>query len=249
MDILETGKRKTIKALLVLVILLGITSNCYANTSKDDWEIISNDEGMQLFEKQNNKGSLVPLKAEMLLPFPIEEVACVLADTSRKKQWAPSLVKNRILKELSIYERIEYLLVDFPWPLLDREFLFHVGVSVSDDAKEITITANSIIDDILAPETQFVRGFIHESSLILKDENGQTRLSAITYTDPKGKLPKWAVNLFTRILAPDTLQKFRQQVEQNLYDEKDIKRIKDFIQGYRDYKNIRINHKNLHAHK
>ena len=249
MDILVTRESRIIKIVQALIIFLIASFNSNVNASTDEWKIISSDQGMQLFEKQHTKGSLVPLKAEMILPFSIEEVACVLTDTSRKKQWAPSLVKNSILKEPSIYERIEYLIVDFPWPLLDRDFLFHVEVNVSDDSKEINIIARSIIDDTLAPETHLVRGFIHESSMVLTDENEQTKLSITTYTDPKGKLPKWVVNLFTRILAPSTLNRFRHQVELNLYGEHEINRIKDLVQGYHDYKSLQINHKKLQAHK
>ncbi len=232
-----------------LILFLIVIFSCTLNASTDEWKRIPNDNGMQIFEKNNNKGSLVSLKAEMILPFPIEQVACVLADISKKKQWVPSLIKNRILKETSNYQRIEYLLVDFPWPLKDRDFLFLVNVNVSDNARKITITTRSIIDDKLAPETRFVRGVIHESNMILTDKNGQTKLSFITCTDPKGNLPKWAVNLFTRTLAPSTMFRFRNQVEKTQYDEQEIVRINDLIQEYHLHKGGQINDSRLYVSK
>ena len=249
MNIFVTRKSITMKTTQVLILFLIATFGCTLNASTDEWKLIPNDNGIKLFAKQHNKGSLVSLKAEMILPFSIEQVACVLADTSKKKQWAPSLIKNSIIKETSNYQRIEYLLVDFPWPLKDRDFLLLVNVNVSDDARNITITTRSIIDDKLAPETRFVRGFIHECSMILTDEDGQTKLSFITCTDPKGNLPKWAVNLFTRTLAPATMFRFRNQVERTQYDEQEIRRINDLLHGYCHHKSRQINDETLYASK
>ena len=99
----------------------------------------------------------------------------VLADTPRKTEWVPHLKTARIVRETSPTDRVEYQRTRAPWPVKDRDFVFHALVEPDAAKKRLSIWMASIEGE--APREGAVRGTISGKMIIEAEAPDMTRVT------------------------------------------------------------------------
>ena len=195
-------------AFLGILLLVGV-GICRAD---NDWEELSDEDGIKVWKRDVPGSPIVALKGEAIVEAPVAKVASVLDDNSRDGEWVCSLVEAKVLRQISPTARIEYNHTHAPWPIKDRDFVFHAEVKADTSAKTLTYELRSIEDKLMPEdEDKAVRGELIDSRYILKADGNRTRLVVIIQADPRGSVPKWLVNLFQRAWPRETIEGIRAQ--------------------------------------
>lgn len=177
------------------------------------WEELGNDDGILVHRREIPDSDIVAFKGEAVIDAPIAKVANVLIDTSRKLEWVADIKQAKNVREISEFERIEYNHTGTPWPVRDRDFVFHAKVELDRANKTVVFRLKSILDPSM-PEASPVRGELKESSYTLTSIENDTRTRVLVQiqADPKGSLPRWVVNLTQKKWPRKTLNGIRLQV-------------------------------------
>ena len=181
------------------------------------WHLESSSNGIQIYSSSVPGASVVPCKAVMTIPGTIEEVSLVLEDISRRHEWISNFGRSVLLARPNDYDQTEYLRVDMPWPASDRTALVRVLITVSDDLTRATIAAQSVESAPNDTLPKLVRSKVYASTFQMTQVGDQVEVVALVFIDPRGSIPKWIVNYFTRRVSRSTLEGLRRQVARRLY--------------------------------
>lgn len=181
--------------------------------AQSEWVEIAREAGITVWRREIPGSPLVAFKGEGDVASSLAKVASCLRDSPRKGEWMDRLVEARVVREMGPGERIEYNRTAAPWPLRDRDFVFHAKADWDPALGRITIRMSSVEDDAAPRDSRLVRGDLVSSTMVLtrlKDGAG-TRVSLEVLADPKGNIPKWIVNLFQSHWPRKTLKGLRDQ--------------------------------------
>lgn len=213
------------RTVLSLAIALSLTLPAYADAPSTSpapqaqapapaaWEKIGDDEGVAVYRREVPGSPIVAFKGEGLVDASILKVASVLVDGSRATEWIDSLKEDRIVRQISETETINYDHVGTPFVMKDRDFVSSCKLEFDPTKKMLSLRIHSVTDSA-APPTGYVRGELLHSSFVLTalDHGAKTRVVAEIHADPKGSVAKWIVNLFQKKWPHNTITHLRAQV-------------------------------------
>ncbi len=206
-----------------------------SNTLEDEpWKMESTGDGITLYKSEVKRGGVVPVKFVMTIPGTIADVSLVLEDIPRRREWVSNLDQSVLLQRASDYDQIEYLRVDVPWPVSDRSAVIRALITVSDDLREATITAQSVEAAVPDSLPELVRAQVHESTFHMTQVGDHVEVVSYVFIDPAGSIPKWIVNFFSRRVARATLVGLRRQVARRLYTAAQVEAMDRRIHRYRE---------------
>lgn len=185
-----------------------------------DWESVSDEDGIQVWQQPVEGTSLVRFRGRGKVDASIKKILAVLQDWKRKTEWMESCVENRPVRFQGLGKRVVYNRTGSTVPLVsDRDVVVQTSLKILEKERGVELYARAT-NDKLAPE---VDGVVRMPSLDLK-----WRLIAVSPTetdvtyevqaDPGGALPKWIVNLVSKKIPHKTITNLRKQVKEN-YDE------------------------------
>lgn len=192
---------------ILLILLLAIPA--FAN----DWEQISDEDGIKVFRREVEGSPVLAFRGETVIDASVAKITGVLSDSSKKNDWVSDLLKAYDIKKISEVERIEYNATDAPWPVKNRDFVFHAKGDFDPKARTMTFNLKSTEDATVPPNDDHVRGELLHSKYVLKELSPtQTHTTVEIQVDPKGALPKWVANLVQKKWPRKTLSGIRKQV-------------------------------------
>ena len=196
------------------------------------WHLESSYDGIALYSGAVPETRVVPLKAVMTIPGTIEEVSVVLEDISRRDEWISNFNQSILLERTNEYDQTEYLRVNLPWPAQNRTAVIRARITVSDDLRRATIAAESVDSPLADGLPKLVRAQVHTSTFQMTQVAGRVEVVALVFIDPRGRIPTWIVNYFTRRAARSTLSALRRQVARKLYSKAQLMDMRRRIEGY-----------------
>ena len=201
--------------IVIGVLLYNAASFSYADseTAPPVWEKVSADEGVIVYAQEIDGSEIIKVKTRVVINAPIKKILNILDDVPHRKNWIPYLEESRILKTISVTEKLEYSLFAAPWPASDRDFVYRLSLAHRDKEKVI-YDMKSELSDLMPEQEGLVRADLIESqyTLTVIDEN-QTNVELIFYADPKGWLPNWIINIIQKVLPYRMLRNLRDKAE------------------------------------
>jgi hypothetical protein len=179
-----------------------------------DWQSVdSTTDGIQIFRKEVKGTGLVAFRGIGIVDAPLPLVATAIFDTNRRRKWVAGLVDSRIIRWGDKDNFIEYDHIRMPLFLKDRDFV-SIGNMSFDLSKKEMVFHYQPSDDPSAPKTNYIRGEVIDTTFILSavDNDKKTRVDAEFLCDPKGWIPKWAVNFYLRAWPKTTFRNLRKEV-------------------------------------
>ena len=199
-------------ARFIVCILFTFSALSAFATTQDNWEKIDDDQGIQVFRKPMPGSDIVAFKGTGLVDASLEKIFWVLCDAEHEEQWVEMLIENYILEEMTPFDRVQYQNFDLPWPLSDRDFVYR-AVATMDKQGRLHLLLNSV-GHPKTPATKGVRADIMQSGFILTPRpDGKTFVEVSIFSDPKGILPTWVINLVQESWPMETMIGIRKQVK------------------------------------
>lgn len=193
-------------ARIATILLLPLAANA------GDWTLIKEQDGIRAYKRDIPGSDIVAFKGEGLVEATPLKVASVLMDISRKLEWVDRILEARLVKQLGPLERVEYNRSHVPWPLSDRDFVFHALAKVEPDGA-VVFELKSVEDAAEPPHKGLVRGRLVNSGYRLEPVEGgaRTRITVEIQADPRGSVPKWIANLVQKKWPIKTILGIRSQ--------------------------------------
>ncbi|MBL6989098.1 MAG: hypothetical protein ISR65_04945 [Bacteriovoracaceae bacterium] len=202
-----------------LVILTWLFSSILLSNEKIDWKLISDENGVQIFEAENNdKPGPVYLKFNVLLSYPIDVVKTIMRDTSRKGQWVPRAAVFKIIERISPTESIEYAKYYAPWPFDDREVVLNVKISSDPLTNEFYLKMHSVKHAQVPPNDDYVRAHTYNANLLLRPVGDKTYLEFWFLTDFKGYIPNWIINITQRSWPAKLVKRLKELLKKEVIE-------------------------------
>lgn len=191
-----------------LLIILFFSLNAHADPG--GWVFLYEKAGFKTYE---HKGPPLAYKAEGSVNIPLAELAAVLVDIPRQKEWVSHLEESRLLEGDILTRSVVYSRYDLPWPAKDRDAVVESVVEEDVANAEVRVRFRNTTAPEAPPRSDCIRVPRSEGNFTLTDTgNGSVRVSYTILLDPGGRLPGWIVRLFVRDAPVKTLRAFTAQV-------------------------------------
>lgn len=177
---------------IILILLCLQVLNVNANETA--WRLEKDNNGIQIYTRPVAGSEYREIRAVATIQGRVSSIVALLQDMS---YW-PKL--NKIISSAELYQQLDgnesqlYFQMDMPWPVTDRDVLYHRTVLQNDEDKSVTLTDRAIAG-ILPNKDGKVRVVesVQKWSLTPNDQGG-VRVTWVTHTDPNGPLPARVIN-------------------------------------------------------
>lgn len=171
-----------------------------------NWEALGKDDGVSVYKWEVPGSDIFAFKATMIMDAPFAKVASVLFDDTRATNWTPDLEEIKVIRKVSDTARIQYAHIGTPFVIKDRDFVLHASAEWNDAEQALWVRFRSVEDPDM-PKTGYVRGDMKESYYLMKPLDGGARvqITYLVHVDPKGTVPRWLVNAFSKNFPRKTL--------------------------------------------
>ena len=138
----------------------------------------------------------------------IDAAEALLTDAKQHPSWIYSCSETQILKQVNEQELYYRDLIDFPWPMSDRDVVGHLKIIRAADGSVTTI--NKAAPNYIEKNKGIVRIERNEAKWTLQPLEAQkTKMTFVLKSDPGGALPAWVINLALDKGPVQTVIKFK----------------------------------------
>lgn len=156
--------------------------------AQSDWSLAKDADGIKVYVRHVVGSPLREFRGEVQLKATPEAVVKVLRDANAFRKWMPDVAASELLKA-SDTEQFHYLDNKAPWPVSNRDGVYHFVYSTSGDGT-VTIRVEAVPDYVP----------LREGKVRIPQANGQWKLVPnadgvnVTYqmhASPGGSIPGW----------------------------------------------------------
>jgi START domain-containing protein len=186
--------------------------------AKASWDPYYAEDGIQVWRKDIPGCPLIAFRGGGSIPDSIGKVLSVILDTRREPEWIEGLLEARVLRQISDVEDYEYSRLSSGFFLIeDREVVTHNALTFDRKNRRVTIDTSSVDLPDVPREAGTVRASIEHSVMIIGAEDGGRSTSFVMEAlfDPRGRVPKWMVNLFQKRFPVRTIRRIRAQARRS----------------------------------
>lgn len=212
---------KTIRSFIIALLLMSgayLPGNDFSpyDWSSDDWELVQIKDGITTYRKSFEDSSVTGVGGSALIEASPGKIIWVLMDHDHKDQWVDKFSTAKTLENPSPLSSIQYAAFKMPVLIDDRDFVYRYDFRFDAKIDAIVVDVKSTIhpnkpdEQAVGVRGEIVRGVYR---LYSRDNGTKTFVEVEYLADPKGRLPKWIVNLVQRTWPHKTLEGLRRQVE------------------------------------
>lgn len=196
--------------LALLALALPLSGQAHAGSG---WTHVTTEDGIQVSMRDVPGRGFPTFRGRGVVQVHIFQVVAVISDVGRHPEWMYRCSKAKLLRKVDEMTRIIYGRTDAPWPVADRDAVFHSKALVNPGKREVLLRFRAVKSERMGE----VKGVVRMQSL-----RGHYRLRALdtqrTYVeyqvdaDPGGMIPTWLAKIATKRLPLYTIQNLRKQV-------------------------------------
>lgn len=177
----------------------------------EGWNEVYNKKGTAVWTKTNDVSDFKMIKVQATYKdISASLLYDVLQDPNYRKQWDTNMIEGYEICCLNPFNDIGYYALKTPKPLKNRDFV--ILRSWLELPREYCIVNHSVNHKQIPVKKGFVRGMSYFTGYYItpldnrKNQPG-CKVVYVTQSDPKGRLPAWAVNKLTSTMAPRVMNK------------------------------------------
>jgi hypothetical protein len=180
----------------------------------DGWAKAYSKEGLVIYTR-TTAGGLKEFKAVSTLDATVGEVTAVFKDWKTHPNWMRTMVKSELVEQTNVATRYLYYVIDFPWPLWDRDLITKSTFSKGKDGS-MTMTVGceptKKPKDKTKVRIEVASGFWKLMPL----ENGKSQATYQYKADPVG-IPTGIVNMFLLEGPKESFEGLRKHIQLKQY--------------------------------
>ncbi len=179
---------------LITAFLLSFSANVHAA-----WDPIGVTAGVKVERKTMPESALFAFRGEGVFDVPIGLLTSVLKDADIAVEWVDLMTEHTVLRDAGENKNLIYESYGLPWPISDRDYVMYETYGYDTAKKVFTIDYESVEDAAKPPVNDLVRAMAYRTfwRLTMVDAD-TTKIEVEVFTDPKGSLPAWLINMIQK---------------------------------------------------
>ena len=172
----------------------------------EGWELVSNKGGVESARKTIPNSPLFAFRGRMLTDIPLAKLSSLLLDDKKGPEWVDLMNISYNIERKDEYTKIIRQGYDLPWPISDRDYVMKQVAHFDKENKTFTLSFSSSEHPKAPIYSCCIRAQTYRTYWKLRVlDNGRTQAEVEVYTDPKGSLPAWLINLIQQDWPYNTL--------------------------------------------
>ena len=208
----------------VFVIAVGVmmATGGQAAVAGEDWQFEEEADGVRVYSRSVADSDYRMFKATAMVDASMASVAAVLRDVPEYPQWVAKIRHAAILEKYSPNAMDVYLVMDFPWPVCDRDCAASAEMAIDPDAPGTVTTTKILQTPACAQKKGVVRlPDMFQQYIVTYKEIEKSELTMVLYLDAGGSLPASLVNAATKSVPAESVDNLREMVEMDKYEQAD----------------------------
>jgi len=210
-----------------------VLSICFLTASDplhgdDGWELVRSRDGISVYLRATSLSGIKECKGVAIMEgVTLSSLLAVLDDTGTYTQWMYNCYEAKLLKKVSLYERVTYLAQKFPSGLKDRDLVNRSVVSQDAATGAVTIRVTGE-PDFIPPIQGRLRIQTLKGHWILRPlKSGSVEVEYLIHMDPGGNLFAWMVNLGLPDAPYQTLREMRKIIRRDKFRTKKFSEVNE----------------------
>ncbi|HEY3353254.1 MAG TPA: START domain-containing protein [Polyangia bacterium] len=200
------------RAFVLLLLLAAVPARARAD---EPWERVLQEDGITVTKRDVPARGFPTFRAVGMIQAPLFDVLAIIGDVPRYPDWQVNCMAARQLKKINELEYLVYSRVHAPWPVADRDAVYHSNIHVDVRGNLVVDVRFRGVKSELAPP---VKGVVRMEKI-----RGHFKLTAVAPdktlmdyqvdADPGGAIPAWLAKWTSRRLPLDTIKTMRARVK------------------------------------
>lgn len=199
--------------ILFSLLFLGPVIAC----TQSEWSLFKEEDGIKVFFREAENSNIKEVKIQTRFQAHLSSMVALIGDVKNYRAWMDHCKVVKKLESSSPTDYVYYNLANFPWPLLDREYV--MKSQMTQDPENLTVHIKSVaVPDFIPRNKGYIRVPETLSAWTIQPiENGFLELEYYLKSDPGGALPAWLVNIALKTQPFKTMQKLRELAQSEAY--------------------------------
>jgi hypothetical protein len=175
----------------------------------NSWKLKKSADDVEVYFRKADNSPINEIKIQTLLSGTVKTLLEIMRNVPGYPQWVYKCTSAELVARPSPSGAIYYAVMDFPWPLSDRDFVAESKIA-SDNTGKVIITVNGVPGRV-AERPERVRVPVMEYRWEFTPIDKTTiQLNYYLRSDPGGELPAWLINLVIDQGPTQTVKNLRQ---------------------------------------
>jgi len=159
-----------------------------------DWNLKKDENGIKVYTRYAENSKLKEVKTVNVVESSLSGIVALLLDVKNYPHWIYACNEASTLKTINDHEEYHYQETRLPWPLSNRDMIWHFNV-IQDPATKIVSISNTSEPKFIPEKNGIVRVERVESTYKLTPlDGGRVNVEFEIFVDPGGSVPTWLVN-------------------------------------------------------
>ena len=139
------------------------------------------------------------LRGEGECDVPIGQLSTVLKTPQLAVEWVDLMTEHSVIRPLGENKNLIYESYGLPWPISDRDYVMQEQYIFAGASRVFPIEYTSVEDAAKPEQDEHVRATVYRTfwRLTMVDA-ARTKVEIEVFTDPRGSLPAWLINLIQK---------------------------------------------------
>lgn len=208
--IFAAWRRKGCTRIMCASLLVASTLGWTAHAA--DWQLASNQNGIQVYTQHVTGQDLKNFRAVMTVNAPMQQVVATLMNGDQMPEWFYNVLESKPI-ETSLAGSYRYLWIKSPWPATDRDAVVKVNLSQDPKTLKLSIAATAV-PTLLPPHPDRVRIPRMQSGWAITPlGKSRTQIQLDGNADPGGRIPVIVANIVVSLMPRITMRQLKARVE------------------------------------
>jgi ribosome-associated toxin RatA of RatAB toxin-antitoxin module len=191
-----------------------IISEMYEKGIKGPSELMQKDyeDGIKVYTRKTDEFPIKEFKATTTLSTDFNTVLKILANIEDYPNWMADCTYSKTIKTVNENERYDYVKTHVPWPLTDRDMIWHFNCK-TDLEKEEYVAISTSKPDYIKEMKGLERLKKGRGRWELKGIDNKVKITYQFAADPGVAVPNWIINMFLVDGPFETLTNLKKLVE------------------------------------
>ena len=210
------------KQVFPLAFLFFLSSSVFA---QEDYVFKNEKDGVKVYYKKTD--DVHDVKLTTSFQSSASALVKLFSEVSKFPTWGYKISESKLLKKVSATEIYYYSVIDFPWPMSDRDVIMHSTLS-QDPKTGIVTSLSEAVPDYLPEKEGLVRMTIADTKWIIhKASGGNINVEYYIHSHPGGNIPAWLVNMAIDVGPRETIKAMRDILQEPEYKSARLAHIKE----------------------
>jgi hypothetical protein len=198
----------------VFILLLFFSPLKVFSDTTGGWEKVIDKNGIVVYTRKTGSSLIKEQKTISTFHTSMNELVSLIKNIKNREKWFRRLTSVEILKEFNPDHFIFRMIIDMPYPLIDKELIQELQV-IKDHLNKMVTIKFSCRPDYLPPDDNYIRVRQSYGHYELRENpDGSIHLFLISLSDPGKGVPPGLYNLFVAQAPYRLILNFHEEVNQ-----------------------------------